>query len=72
MDGTGKPRRCGDLFTKRLYRICFNYLPTDTLATFVFTSQNDAIETLLQSMDKEEFNRLQEVLSYEQEQRAPL
>lgn len=45
----------------------FNYLPTDTLATFVFTSQNDAIETLLHSMDKEELNRLQEVLSYEQE-----
>lgn len=45
----------------------FNYLPTDTLATFVFTSQIDEIEMLLQSMDKEEFNRLQEVLSYEQE-----
>lgn len=45
----------------------FNYLPTDTLATFVLTSQKDAIETLLQSMDKEEFNRLQEILSYEKE-----
>lgn len=45
----------------------FNYLPTDTLATFVFTSQIDEIEMLLQSMDKEEFSRLQEVLSYEQE-----
>lgn len=45
----------------------FNYLPTDTLATFVFTSQIDEIEMLLQSLDKEEFNRLQEVLSYEQE-----
>lgn len=45
----------------------FNYLPTDTLATFVFTNQNAEVEEYLSLMDEEEYKRLQEILSYEQE-----
>src|SRR5690625_2727183 len=45
----------------------FNYLPTDTLATFVFSTPNPNVADLLKLMDKDEFDRLQEVLSYEQE-----
>lgn len=45
----------------------FNYLPTDNLAAFVFSSQNEMIEPILKMMDKQEYSRLQEILSYESE-----
>lgn len=45
----------------------FNYLPTDALASFVFTNQNADVEEYLSLMDQEEYKRLQEILSYEQE-----
>ncbi len=45
----------------------FNYLPTDTLAAFVFSTQNEQVEALVKKMDVEEQRRLQEVLSYEKE-----
>lgn len=43
----------------------FDYLPTDILASFVLLTDNDYIKELLRKMDKQEYRRLQEVLSYE-------
>lgn len=45
----------------------FDYLPTDILASFVPLTDKDNIEELLRKMDKQEYRRLQEVLSYEYE-----
>src|SRR5699024_11326443 len=42
----------------------FNYLPTDTLATFVFTSQIDEIEMLLQDRKSTRLNSSHVSISY--------
>jgi len=43
----------------------FNYLPTDTLASFVLISEDPELDPLLKQMDPEEERRLREILSYE-------
>lgn len=42
----------------------FNFLPTDILATFVQQTRKEKSEELLHLMDREEYSRLREVMSY--------